>query len=65
VPPTVYTIAVLTSLSRLNSDQHWTSDVFAGAVIGYVTGKMVLQDTPRVKLGINPVTDRVSLTYCF
>jgi hypothetical protein len=65
VPPTVYTIAVLTSLSRLNSDQHWTSDVFAGAVIGYVTGKMVLQDTPRIKLGINPLTDRVSLTYCF
>ena len=65
VPPTVYTIAVLTSLARLNNDQHWSSDVFAGAVIGYVTGKMVVQDTPKIKLRINPVTDRVELTYCF
>ena len=65
VPPTVYTIAVLTSLSRLNDDQHWTSDVFAGAVIGYVTAKLVLKDTPRLMLKVTPEINGVSLRYNF
>ncbi|MCK9610750.1 MAG: phosphatase PAP2 family protein [Candidatus Cloacimonas sp.] len=65
VPPTVYTIAVLTSLSRLNDDQHWTSDVFAGAVIGYVTAKLVLKDTPRLMLKVTPEINGVSLMYNF
>jgi len=50
VPPVAYSIAALTSYSRLNDDKHWASDVFFGAVIGYVSAKLVLADTPVLTL---------------
>ena len=65
VPPTVYTIATLTSLSRLNDDQHWSSDVFAGAVIGYVTARLVLKNTPRLMLNAQPEINGLSFKYKF
>ncbi|TCL66583.1 membrane-associated phospholipid phosphatase [Hydrogenispora ethanolica] len=42
LPPLAYSLAALTGWSRVNDDVHWASDVFAGAVIGYATAKMVL-----------------------
>ena len=36
-----YTTAGLTAASRIYHDQHWLSDVFLGAVIGYSTAKAV------------------------
>lgn len=36
-----YIPAVLTAISRVYQDQHWTSDVFLGAVIGYTVGNFV------------------------
>jgi len=39
VPPLAYGLATLTAVSRVDSNDHWTSDVFLGAVIGYVTSK--------------------------
>lgn len=36
-----YSMATLVGLSRLNDNQHWASDVFVGAVIGYGIGKLV------------------------
>jgi hypothetical protein len=50
VAPVVYGTATLTGLSRMNDNKHWASDVFAGAVIGYVTGRLVLVDTPRLQV---------------
>ncbi|MEN6309500.1 MAG: phosphatase PAP2 family protein [Anaerohalosphaeraceae bacterium] len=41
VPQMAYGLAALTSLSRVNDNQHWASDVFAGSVIGYYTAKLV------------------------
>jgi membrane-associated phospholipid phosphatase len=38
----LYGLASLTALSRLNDDRHWTSDVIAGAVIGYLVGRQVV-----------------------
>lgn len=40
---TAYTIATLVAYSRMNSDMHWSSDVLAGAVIGYTVGKAVVK----------------------
>jgi hypothetical protein len=37
-----YGTATVVSLSRLNDDQHWSSDVFCGAVLGYYTAKKIL-----------------------
>lgn len=41
VAPVAYGIATLTALSRMNDDEHWASDVFIGAAIGYSIGKWI------------------------
>ena len=52
VAPTVYTLASLTSLSRIYDDKHWASDVFVGAVIGFLSAKVTLKTTPGFGIGI-------------
>ena len=37
-----YSIASLVALQRVYDDKHWTSDVFAGALLGTVVGKSVV-----------------------
>jgi membrane-associated phospholipid phosphatase len=44
VPVTCYGLATLVGLSRLTEDDHWLSDVFVGAVLGYAVGKMVVRN---------------------
>lgn len=41
VPALAYTTAVLSGLSRMTEHKHWASDVFLGAILGYVCGKQV------------------------
>lgn len=48
VAPTAYGVAIMTSLARLHNERHWSSDVYAGALIGYFTAKTVLKTTPRL-----------------
>ncbi len=43
VAPISYGIATLTGLSRINDNQHWASDVFFGAALGYFTAKTILR----------------------
>lgn len=38
----IYTPAVLTTVSRVYQDQHWVSDVFMGAAIGYFVGSFIV-----------------------
>jgi hypothetical protein len=42
-PVVAYGTATMVSLSRLNDDQHWSSDVFCGAVLGYYTAQKILK----------------------
>ena len=42
VPPIAYGLATLTGLSRIYSNQHWSSDAFFGAAVGYFISKAVL-----------------------
>jgi len=42
VPPIAYGLATLTGLSRIYSNEHWASDVFFGAALGYFTSKALL-----------------------
>jgi membrane-associated phospholipid phosphatase len=37
-----YSISTLTSISRVLDDKHWTSDVVFGAIVGYLSGKIIL-----------------------
>ncbi len=43
VPVFAYTLATLVGVSRLTEHEHWASDVFAGACIGYLCGKQVVK----------------------
>ncbi len=42
VAPVAYGLATLTGLARIHDDAHWASDVFAGAAVGYLSGRAVL-----------------------
>ncbi|WP_460594254.1 phosphatase PAP2 family protein [Geomonas sp. Red276] len=46
VPPLAYGLASLTGLSRIYSNEHWSSDVFVGAALGYFTSKALLKFHP-------------------
>jgi len=43
VTPVVYALASLVGLARLNDNDHWASDAFVGAAIGYFTAAAVLR----------------------
>lgn len=42
IPPLAYSIAALTAFSRVNDNDHWTSDAFFGSAIGYFMAKAVV-----------------------
>ncbi|WP_162052326.1 phosphatase PAP2 family protein [Pontibacter pamirensis] len=42
VPPLAYGMATLVGLSRIHDNQHWATDVIAGAVVGYLSSKVVI-----------------------
>jgi membrane-associated phospholipid phosphatase len=47
VPILSYSVATLIGLSRITENKHWVTDVFAGAVLGYFTGKQVVNNYHR------------------
>jgi membrane-associated phospholipid phosphatase len=47
VPIFAYSAASLIGLSRITENRHWASDVFAGATIGYLCGKLVVNNYHR------------------
>jgi hypothetical protein len=51
VTPIAVGLASLTAYSRVNDNQHWSSDAFFGAVIGYFTGKVVTESFLRKPRG--------------
>ena len=42
VPVLFYSAATLVGISRLTEHEHWGSDVFVGALLGYFSGKQVV-----------------------
>lgn len=58
IPIISYSIASLVGISRLTENKHWSSDVFAGAFLGFVCGKQVVAHYNR--LHQNPVNTLTS-----
>lgn len=51
---TSYGLAGLVGLSRITEDQHWPSDVFVGAAVGVVIGKMVVKNYKNRAVTFSP-----------
>ncbi len=47
VPVIFYSAATLVGISRLTEHEHWASDVFVGAIFGYLSGKQVVRNFKR------------------
>ena len=56
VPPVAYGLATLTGLARIYSNEHWSSDVFFGAALGYLVSKTVLSYHKKNDEGENRLT---------
>ena len=65
LPPVVYSLAALTSLSRVYEDKHWSSDVFAGAVVGMLAARLTLVSTPRLSVVPCMVQPGITMTFTF
>lgn len=44
IPIVFYSAATLIGVSRLTEHEHWSSDVFVGALLGYLCGKQVVNN---------------------
>ena len=47
VPVIAYSAATLIGLSRITENKHWATDVIAGAALGYLTGRQVVNNYHR------------------
>ena len=47
IPVIAYTAAALIGLSRITENKHWTTDVIAGAALGFLQGKNVVHNYHR------------------
>ena len=47
VPIVAYSSATLVGLSRISENKHWATDVFAGAVVGFLAGRIVVKNYHR------------------
>lgn len=47
VPVLAYSAATLIGLSRISENKHWATDVITGAAVGYLTGRLVVNNYHR------------------
>lgn len=69
VPILCYTSATLVGLSRITENKHWVTDVVAGAALGYLSGRLVVNNYHRYaklrspKQGLNSVSFSLDYNY--
>ncbi len=65
VPIVSYTAASLISLSRITENKHWTTDVFVGAVLGYLSGRQIVNNYHRYAKLKAPQQPKNSVSFNF
>lgn len=64
VPVIAYTAASLIAISRVTENKHWFTDVFAGAILGYLSGRQVANNYHRyAKLKSEEEKNKVSFNF--
>jgi membrane-associated phospholipid phosphatase len=63
VPYFAYTAASLIGFSRLTENKHWATDVLAGAALGYLTGRQVVNNYHRYAKLRSPKQRRNSVSF--
>jgi membrane-associated phospholipid phosphatase len=63
VPILAYSAASLISASRITENKHWTTDVFVGAVLGYLNGRHVVNNYHRYAKLQAPQQPKNSVSY--
>jgi membrane-associated phospholipid phosphatase len=60
IPIICYSAATAVGISRLTEHEHWSSDVFVGALLGYLSGKQVVNNFRRTHpdTAIHPVNSK-------
>jgi membrane-associated phospholipid phosphatase len=66
---TAYSLAGLVAVSRMYENKHWSSDVLAGAALGYAVGRLVYNRFNASQLAITPAftgfSGGIALQYTF
>ncbi len=55
----LYGLASLTAFARVYNNQHWTSDVFVGALLGFVTGMHVINKEEQREGNVDNLLNRI------
>lgn len=63
VPILAYSAATLIGVSRITENKHWATDVLAGAALGYVTGRLVVNNYHRYAQIKTPGTRKASVSF--
>ena len=63
IPILSYSVATLIALSRITENKHWITDVFMGAVLGYYTGKQVVNNYHRYAKLKSPRQKKNSISF--
>lgn len=63
VPIIAYSAATLIGLSRITENKHWATDVLAGAALGYLTGRQVVNNYHRYAKLKAPKQNRDSVSF--
>jgi membrane-associated phospholipid phosphatase len=64
----LYTLAIVTPISRMADDKHWFSDVLIGGALGYYSARSIVKshkDGSKNELLIIPTSNGLSLVYRF
>ena len=63
IPVLAYSAASLIGISRITENRHWATDVLAGAALGFLTGRQVVNNYHRYAKLKAPTQKKNTVTF--